>query len=230
MSCLRPCVFACALIASLTFFEGMADPLPDETSECQLPGTVLIESSNPSDTFHACLGTVSATRLLSSHGLAVPAIRIKLVDAMPDDIPESALGAYSPSRKEIFVLAFSVLLDRGKKDELFKVPIDEFFYRALIAHEVAHAIAFHNFKGPPTLLSQEYIAFVTFYSTLEGTRREHILSQYEYDEDWVQYPAILYLTDQVAFGVHAYRHFQRSENGQRFFRRLLDGEALGVDQ
>lgn len=227
---LRPCVFACALIAPLTFSEGMADSLPDETSECQLPGNVLIESSNSSDTLHACLGTGSATRFLSSHGLALPAVRIKLVDAMPDDIPESALGAYSPSRQEIFVLALSVLQERGKEYELFKVPIDEHVYRALIAHEVAHAIAFHNFKGAPTLLAQEYIAFVTFYTTLEITRREHILRQYEYDEDWVQYPAILYLTDHFAFGVHAYRHFQRSENGQRFFRRLLDGEALGIDQ
>lgn len=230
MSLLRSCGLVCAVVAQLVCSQGMSASLNAETQDCKVSRHILIESSNGSDIRQACIGTERATRFLLSHGFAIPAINIKIVDAMPDGIPKSALGAYSRSRKEIFILSFSVFLDRSKEYEVFNIPVDEAVYTAVIAHEVAHAIAFHNFRVPPTLLAQEYIAFVTFYSTLEESRRENILRNYHYDEDWMQYPVILYLTDQVAFGAHAFRHFQRTENGARFFNLILDGKALGVDE
>ncbi|GAB3543346.1 hypothetical protein GCM10027343_16610 [Noviherbaspirillum agri] len=195
-----------------------------------MPSGIVIESANRSDTRHACRGAEIAVRFLSSHGFTIPPVTIKIVDAMPENIPESALGAYSRSRNEVFILAFPAFLDRSEEFGLFNIPVDESAYRAVVAHEVAHAIAFHNFRVPPTLLGQEYIAFVVLFNALEKSQCDDVLWHYDYDEDWLKYPAILYLTDQLAFGAHAYWHFQRPENGDRFFRQILEGKALSLDE
>lgn len=230
MSFLRPCVFACAVVTQLAVSQTIADPASAAKQECGLNPNVTIDSASQADARYACLGANDAVRFLSSQGFAVPAVSIRIVDAMPQNIPESALGAFSRSRNEIFILSLPVFLDHSQKYGIFNIPVDDSVYRAVIAHEVAHAIAFHNFRATPTLLAQEYIGFVTFFTALERNRRDNILRRYQYDEEWLGYPAILYLTDQVEFGAHAYWHFHRPDRGRHFFQQILDGKALGTDE
>ncbi len=188
---------------------------------------VFVESSRLADTARACEGARDAVRFLASQGLdAPPVISIKVVDNMPEAVPRAALGAYSRSEQMIYVLDYAAF---RRRHNTFKVPAAPSIYRAVISHEVAHAIAFHNFKSEPTLLGQEYIAFVTFFATLRPDLREEILWRYDYDADWQLYAVILYLTDALEFGAHAYWHFLRPENGRRYLQRILAGEVLTLD-
>lgn len=226
MSNVRACVFACVVAALLSSSLAIADP---SQVKCG-PSNVVVESASWSDLRHACRGAESAARFLSSNGFSVPSIRITVVAEMPENIPDSALGAYSRSRNEVFILGFSAFAERCRSGCLFNIPADESVYRAVIAHEVAHAIALPNFSVPPTVLSHEYIAFAAFFNALDKRQRDEIFWQYDYDEDWLKYAAILYLKDPLAYGAHAYRHFQQPENGEQFLRRILEGKALGVDE
>lgn len=88
---------------------------------------------------------------------------------------------------------YSWLFRVQKRDGLFNMPIDESIYRAAVAHEVAHAIAFHNFKDQATLVGQEHIGFVTLFWTLDRTNRDKIRSRYSYDEGWQSHARMLYL-------------------------------------
>lgn len=188
---------------------------------------VSVESSSSQDIRHVCQGARNAIRFLVSNGLNKHAVTISVVSHMPKEIPESALGAFSRAEKRIYILTYS---EFKKHNALFGTPIDESIYRAVVAHEVAHAIAFHNFKEQPTLLGQEYIGFVTLFWTLDEVRRKQILWRYDYDEDWQKHAHILYLMDPLEFGAHAYRHFLRPENGQVFFRKILDGEFVFYEE
>lgn len=190
-------------------------------------GKTLVESSSNQDIRHVCEGARKAIQFLVSNGLKTHKVSISVVSHMPEGIPESALGAFSRTEKRIYVLTYS---EFEKHNALFDIPIDESIYRAVIAHEVAHAIAFHNFKEQPTLLGQEYIGFVTLFSTLDQVRRKQILWGYDYDEDWLKHAHVLYLIDPLEFGAHAYWHFLRQENSQHFFRKILDGHPVFYEE
>lgn len=198
-----------------------------KTVKCR-DAPVRVESSSSRDAASACQGARNAIKFLSSQGLDIPpSISIKVVQAMPEGVPRSALGAYSRDERKVYVLGYAAL---RRMRNTFKIPFDASLYRAVTSHEVAHAIAFHNFKEQPTLLGQEYIAFVTFFSTISPAQREQILWRYDYDAHWQLYAIILYITDSLEFGAHAYWHFLMPENGQRFFQKILAGEALSLEE
>lgn len=185
---------------------------------------VTVEAFSDRDAADSCRGAGNAVRFLASQGLSVPAnITIKVVTKMPDPVVESALGAYMKAEKEVIVLTYSAFKKHGSA---FKVPLDRPLYRAVVSHEVAHAIAVDNFRQEPSYLGQEYIAYVTLFSTMTLAQRKEILRHYPIDTDWQVHAASLYLFDSLGFGAQAYRHFLRPENGQIFIRKVLDGEVL----
>lgn len=214
--------------AAALFVVALFTAQPANARKLKCPGLqVVVESSRLTDAVRSCRGARSAVRFLTAQGMAMPpSISIKIAARLPEDLPRSALGAYSRNEKQIYVLDYA---EFRRRHTTFKVPADPSIYQAVISHEVAHAIAFHNFRSEPTLLGQEYIAFVTFFTTLRPALRQEILWRYDYDESWQLYAVILYLTDALEFGAHAYRHFLRQENGQRYLQRILNGEVLSID-
>lgn len=204
----------------------LAEPAYARSVTCK-SREVVVESSSNMDATHACQGALNATKFLVSQGLSVPThIIILLVPKMPDGVPDSTVGAFSKAEQRVFVLTYSAL---KKRSNPFTLPLDRSLYRAIVSHEVAHAIAFQNSKAQSSILAQEYIAYVTLFSTMAPMQREQILRRYSYDPAWQLYAAILYLSDQLEFGAHAYWHFLRPENGQRFFRRALEGDVLTLE-
>lgn len=150
-------------------------------------------------------------------------ITIRLVTEMPDTVMKSALGAYVRETREVHVLTYSALQLRGRS---LKAPLNRSLYRAVVSHEVAHAIAAVNFKKEPSYLGQEYIAYVTFFSTMESTQRERILRQFPPEENWQVQAPVIYAFNSLEYGTHAYRHFLKAENGKGFLNKVLHGEVL----
>jgi hypothetical protein len=185
---------------------------------------VTVYASDTRDAVDSCRGAANAMKFLASQGLSMPAtITIRLANGMPDTVRKSALGAYVRETREVHVLTYSALQLRGHS---FKAPLNRSLYRAVVSHEVAHAIAAANFKKEPSCLGQEYIAYVTLFSTMESTQRERILRQFPYEENWQVQAPVMYVFNSLEYGAHAYRHFLKAENGKGFINKVLRGEVL----
>lgn len=205
-------------------------PLPAHAGttdvRCTAKNVIVVESDNDDDRRQACRGARDASVFLARQGMRLPqSIRIEIVSAMPEDVSDTAVGAFNRESRKIVMLSYRAYQERGRTP-LGILPTNP-AYRAVTAHEVAHAIAFHNFETNPTRVAQEYIAFVTMFSTMPKDMQREILRRYaDYDTQWLHHPEMLYFSDPVEFGIHAYRHFRLPDNGPRFFRKVLEGDAL----
>lgn len=209
------CFFAFALLQTATAY--------GKQIQC-LSKNIIVHASVDRDAVDSCRGAADAMKFLASQDLSMPAnITIKVVNEMPGMVMKSALGAYVREKKEVYVLTYSTLKVRSHS---FKTPLNRSLYRALVSHEVAHAIAAVNFTHEPSCLAQEYIAYVTLFSVMETAQRERILRRFPQEKDWKVQSLSAYVFNSLEYGVHAYRHFIESENGKSFIWKILIGEAL----
>lgn len=194
---------------------------------CKVRG-VKVEADIDADARSACEGARNAITFLNSQGFRIPdSISITLVEKMPDDVAPSALGAYFKSERRIMILYYGVFVARR---EWYRIPIDRDVYRSVVSHEVAHAVATHNFRmAQPSMLAEEYVGYVVLFSTMPATYRERVLELYPdndaADDTFLRDPAV-YMIDPIRFGANAYRHYLRPGNGAAFLRAVLTGAAL----
>lgn len=201
----------------------LADPASARSASCDAV-SVTVDAASRYDAALACQGAQDAINFLISQGLRIPStLALKVVSRTPAELPRTTLGAFQRASDLVIVVSYRNFLRRR---DVFRIPIDQNLYRAVVAHEVAHAIADHNFSVPPSLLALEYISYVTFFFTIPAAQREKLLQPYWYDAEWPLYADVLYLEDHLSFGAHAYWHFIRPENGPDFFRRVLAGHEL----
>ena len=186
-----------------------------------------IVAEDPQDATLACEGTRAALDFLEAQGLDVDTdIRIDIVSLLTEEDTCTAAGYFLASSNKVLILSYSEFL---KFETWLRVPITHALYRALVAHEVAHVIALHNFRvAKPTIQAQEYLAYVTSLATLEPAQRERVLSQFPGDgyETDQQMNTTIYLCDPMRFGVEAYRHFLKKGRDADYFRRILSGRVL----
>lgn len=198
-----------------------------ELHECALHQTK-VKSPVKEDASMACEGADRAARFLQSLGMVIPpGIAIEIVDDMPAAVDPSALGAYIKEEQRILVLGYRVV---EKRREWYRLPVDREVYRGIVSHEVTHAVSAQNFRiKEPSILAEEYIAYVTLLSTMAPAQRRQIINLYHDDatrSDAGLHDVTVYMIDPVRFGVNAYRHFIRQENGRRFVQSILEGEAM----
>lgn len=171
-------------------------------------------------------GVASALAFFRAHGVELKqTIHLTKRDADHGDTPPH-IGAYSLPRKQIRLLGLAQSLNRIRDYRLFGLPIDEALYQTVVVHEIAHAIADQNFAIPnPSLVAQEYLAYVAQLSTMPLPLRAKILSRF----DQVPYQAVdemspvYYAMAPSCFGVKAYRHFIGLPDPGAFIQGLLSG-------
>ncbi len=175
-----------------------------------------------------CDGAAKARAFFSSLGVGLKRrIRLRLHGAEIQG-RRSHLGSYDAERDQVDLLT----LERAKMltadDALFGLQMDEPLYESLVVHEVAHAIAGQRFGFRPVpLVSQEYIAYVAQFSTMDPATRSRILQNYSampfagLDEMSSTY----YALDPSRFGVKAWLHYQSLGDPDGFILDLLAGAA-----
>lgn len=216
-ACVGIAIFACALI-TVDFAHG--DGL-------RCPGhNVVVHSAARGDADAACEAAGEALDFLETQGLDTSrAIAVYLVSKIPVG-GESTIGGYDHPHRRVYVLGFSEFLKRKTWSEL---PIDRTLYKSLVAHEVAHGVAAANFSVPkPSMLAQEYIAYVTQFATMPLGYRERVLEQFPgegYDSP-DEMSVTFYAISPFGFGINAYRHFVKPGNGKNFLKEVLSGRVL----
>lgn len=195
------------------------------------PGTdVHVDAGDSRDVEAACRGAADAVAFLARQGLRTSVrIEIRFVERLPAPAPGFAHGCYVLAEQRVYMLRYAAcraLAERGS------LPVNRAVHRSLVAHEVAHRIAAANFAVPkPSLVAQEYIAYVTMYATLPADARMRLLEHLPgtgFDSER-QINATYYGLDPNRFGAQAYRHYLRPANGPAFIARVLAGEALTDD-
>ena len=188
---------------------------------------VVVRSPENADALIACEGARDAIEFLASQDLDVPNdVTIDIVMKLPPVVSRSAAGGYLESERRVFILVYS---EFRKFKTWFGIPIDRSLYRSLVSHEVAHLVAYYNFKiSEPSIQAKEYIAYVTQFSAMESVLRKKVLSQFPcnaFEGDW-QINTTIYMFDCMGFGVRAYRHFLLLTDGDQYLHAILNGEAL----
>jgi hypothetical protein len=188
---------------------------------------VVVHSPAHQDALTACEGARDAIEFLAYQDLDVAnIISIDIVTNLPLVAGRSAAGCYLESERRIIILVYS---EFRKFNTWFGISINRLLYRSLIAHEVAHLVADHNFKVPkPSIQAKEYIAYVTQLSTMELPLRKRAMSHFEckaFEGDW-QMNETIYMFDCMEFGVRAYMHFLTLTNRRDYLQAVLNGKAL----
>jgi hypothetical protein len=223
---------ALALAGGLVFLLGVNAGGPAAAAQyIACPGIdAHVEAGDSRDTEAGCRGAADAVAFLARHGLRTAVrIEIRFVDRLPAPASALAHGCYVPTEQRIYMLRFSACRALASHAG---VPVDRALHRGLVAHEVAHRIAAANFAVPkPTVVAQEYIAYVTMIATMAPAARARLLERLPgsgFDSER-QINATYYGFDPNRFGAEAYRHYLRPANGPAFIARVLAGQALTDD-
>jgi len=192
------------------------------------PGTrIRVIGATPADRSDICAGAAAARRFLQAQGLVVePAFTVSVRDRLPDEVSRTSAGCYFEDRQQAHLLSYAAF---RRQRTWFGVKISRGLYRALAAHESAHAVAGCNFAiRRPAIQAREYIAYVTMFATMPAALRAQVLRAQPgtgfADENAIN--AITYLFEPMLFGAEAYRHYVRLDDGPAFLKDIVAGKVL----
>lgn len=211
--------------------------LPASAAEKRCVGTnttVYAESAN--DIRLACAGAADAASFLSQLGLTVDTVmRVDVLDVISVQIWENSsfrvLGEFDAKQNRIKVTSTDGQREMAKEKPIFGIPYDEAFFRGVVAHEVAHAIADDNFQvAEPSRMAHEYIAYVVQLATMPARSRQQVLDHYQataFSTELEINPMIYGLNPDV-FAVKSYLHFLKPDTGIAFVQRLLHRDLMSI--
>jgi hypothetical protein len=145
---------------------------------------------------------------------------------MPPGLRPDAVGCYAVRSRRLMVLEQPLFLQRGR---WFGVPVSPRLWRAVVAHEVAHALVGCHLQGRPLpSAAHEYVAYVTMFATLdEATRQAALAAMLGSGFDHLaEINDVTYSFDPMRFGVNAYRHWLRQPDREGFLREVLIGAIV----
>jgi hypothetical protein len=189
----------------------------------------------------ACRGAADAIDFLAPIGLTPPALlQIEIRPELPAEVGSQAVACWMVRTGRVVVLPHSQVRVRG---QWLGQPMSRPLYRAIIAHEVAHALigclASAASAGPApsgnasmgTRLpkaAHEYAAYVTLMASLPPAMRDAALAAYPQAAfaSTTQINDLIYGLDPEAFGVAAWRHWQQQPDPMGFLRQVILGKAI----
>lgn len=183
------------------------------------------------DAADACRGASAAIEFFAALGLKTDEpISIEIMQRLPAPASEIAAGCYLQPQRRILLLTYA----RFEANRTwFNVPIDRELYQTVATHEVAHALAFCNFRiAKPTVHAAEYIAYVVAFASMSPALREMALAATpgEGFTNTAQISDVIYSLDPMRFAAESYRHYVKPGNGPAFLRAVLAGSALTDEQ
>lgn len=190
-------------------------------------GRATVLAAGSADFADICAGVDAALAFLARHSVT-PAepISIEVIRSIPTEAGPTAAGCYMEQRKRVYVVPYTTF---KKSRTWFGVPISRQIYRALAAHETAHAVGACNFKiTNPTIQAKEYLAYVTMFSVMPADLRREALKKTKTEgfSTMDRFTPLLYGFDPMRFGAEAYRHFASAQSQTAIIQGVLSGALL----
>ncbi len=206
---------------------AIAQPaLTADVRTCQGGGAIVLGAS-PADLSDVCAGVLSALGFLAGHGVKpTEPVVIEVTTSIPQEAGPTAAGCYIEQRRRVYLVPYSAF---RKSRTWFGVAINRELFRALAAHEAAHAVGSCNFKIPnPTIQAKEYLAYVTMFSVMPTDLRREALRRVKTEgfASLDRFTPLLYSFDPMRFGAEAYRHFSAATDQTAIVQSLLAGSVL----
>lgn len=175
----------------------------------------------------ACDGARAAFAFFAPLDLRpVPGLTIELSMALPAGAPSDAVACYVIPQRRIIVLRYEPF---SWHRSWFGLAADKRLYRAVIAHEVAHAIvACHAGDGRLSFAAQEYLAYVAMIATMPEDHRRELLALHPGSgfDDVVQINEFVYAFNPGRFAAESYRHWMRQPDPRAYLRRVIEGGVI----
>jgi len=127
------------LFALALSFSASGSGSPDSSSDRACPGSdVRVIAADTRDFRDACHGAQAAIAFFSAYGLQpTEPLVLEITPALPEEAGATAVGCYLEQGKRVFMLPYA---EFSRQKRWFNLPISRDIYRALAAHEVAHAL------------------------------------------------------------------------------------------
>jgi len=217
-----------SIFAAVFVLNQAAVPVAMAATQCSSVA-VTVSADEAALTERICAAAGRAVDLMAACGITqTEPVQIEVIDGLNPDHPDCA-GIFHCSEARIELVAPDYLTEALGADHPFiEIPRDP-FYDSLVAHEMAHALAYQTRQGPlKSTSATEYIAYAMQVSSLPEDIRAAFLSNRSVTEPVTPMALneVILAFSPADFAVRAWKHFQAPENGCRFIQRLLDGENL----
>ncbi len=196
---------------------------------CRANPQVVVQSApiDARDAETVCEGVERALQFLARAGLASPpATTVELVQQLPPELGDRALGCYLRNAGKIQLLTYRKFEAGG---EWFQMQRDRELYRALAAHEMAHAVVgCHSEPRTLPVPAHEYVAYVVMFATMDSGLRKGLLARFPgrgFDST-LQINHINHLFDPNQFAVDAWRHYLGRRDRDAWLRAIVSGEVV----
>lgn len=216
---------AAAAVVLIAAASAFAQPPVPMTACVGLPAVVAGASTDESEV--VCDGARAAFAFFAPLDLRpVPGLTIELSTALPAGVPNDAVACFVIPQRRIIVLRFEPF---SRHRNWFGLAADQRLYRAVIAHEVAHAIATcHAGDGRLSYAAQEYVAYVAMIATMLADHRRELLALHPGSgfDDVAQINEFVYAVNPARFAAESYRHWMRQPDPRAYLRRVIDGGVI----
>lgn len=179
-----------------------------------------------------CAGVTAAVEFLAGYGLRqqIPLL-IVLVDHPITHREQITYGTYTRPRDVIEITSQAALARLDPPPRMFGQLLTGPMYRALVAHEVAHALAQQNSEVPQLgVVSQEYLGFATLIGTLPELPRLEVIGTAGVGA-WEPGDTISEIYLELGphnFAVKSYLHLTGHDDPQGFIASLLANPERSV--
>ena len=193
---------------------------------CSENKTVEIVFDEQETVVAVCEAAGTALDFLKRYGLDVDfPITIKILEGVIISNDYIAYGSYDRARDVIRLMAFSSIM-KGETARMYDQPFDLEHYRGAVAHEIVHAVFYHNspkVEDQLTNATQEYLAHATQLAVLPHERRQQIIAENDVGpwESGDSISEVYMALNPTGFAVKSYLHLTRLEDPESFIDILL---------
>jgi hypothetical protein len=197
-------------------------------ADCQ-SYAIRIRQASPIEMLLICGGIADALTFFTTHGLDTGVVIDVTVETFvrageSDDFAFPVLGQFRPDANRVFMTALESQREMSRTNQVFRQDFDPRQFREVVAHEVAHVLAEHNFGvTEPSRLLHEYIAYIVQMSTMDPARRDRILAAYDAGPfgSVTEINPIVYAVAPNVFAVKAYLYFEAQPDKKAYLDRIM---------
>lgn len=232
---MRPYVFSLLFLIALTSGLSVIERASAAGAACESP-TVHVRNATPEEAALACAGIADARAFFDAHGFDTDividiSVQPRVSAGTTRDLAFTVLGQFRPDLQRVSLTSLATQRHMAETHAVFKVPFESAQFREVVAHEVAHAIAEHNFtRREPSRLVHEYIAYIVQMVTMAPERRARILAAFDTKPfaTELEINPMAYAIAPDVFAVKAYLYFTAQPDGAAYLRKIMAEDLPGA--
>ncbi len=201
---------------------------------CEKTQGISITAPNDKMVDHVCKAGDRVIRFLGKYNLhPKKTIHIEIIEEIINRDGYKAFGSYDRRSDRVLMMSLAALLQTSISPEMYRQPFDEEHYIGAIAHEITHAIFYHNSSDIDEKwnnTAHEYLAHATQLGVLAKQKRVEIINSedtgpWESGDDI----SVTYMGFNTrGFAVKSYLHLTQLADPQSFIELLLNHKWLYI--